>query len=83
MNPKRMQQFLKSAAGLARARVVATELLDQLLVAVDRAFAALDARFGGEALPSLTGGLESSCRRGRGILLARDDGMQSRRPCEP
>jgi hypothetical protein len=35
-----MQQFLKPAARTARAEVVAPELLDQLLVAVDDAVAA-------------------------------------------
>jgi hypothetical protein len=59
-----MQQFLKSAAGAARARIVATELLDELLAAADDARSALDARLRGEAPASLTGDLER--RRSRG-----------------
>jgi hypothetical protein len=39
-----MQQRLKSASGAARAQVVAPELLGQLNVAVDDAFAAPDLR---------------------------------------
>ncbi len=41
-----MQQFLKPTAGMARAQVVATEFLDQRLVAIDHSLAALDADFG-------------------------------------
>jgi hypothetical protein len=57
-----MQQFLKPAAGTARARVVAAELLGKLLHAVHDALAALHARFGGIALAALTGGLETEIR---------------------
>jgi len=42
-----MQQALKSASGAAGAEVVAPELLDQLLVAVDDAVAAPDPGLGG------------------------------------
>lgn len=57
-----MQQFLKSARGAARAQIVAAQLFQQLLAAVDDARSAdgaLDARFGGESLLSLTRDLES------------------------
>src|SRR5688572_11374492 len=58
-----MQQRLKPAAGAARARIVASELFDELLVPAHDAHAALDARLGREALAALASDLESS--RGR------------------
>jgi hypothetical protein len=61
-----MQQFLKPVAGTAWTWVVAAELLDQFLVPVHDAVAALDAGFGREAFPALTRGLET--RTGRGVL---------------
>jgi hypothetical protein len=48
-----MQQFLKPARGTARAGIVAAQLFQQLLVAVNdaiRAGRALDAGFGRETL---------------------------------
>ena len=57
-----MQQFLKSAGGTARAQIVAAQLFQQLLAAVDDAQAAegaLDARFRGETLLPFTRCLES------------------------
>ena len=66
-----MQQFLKPARGAARAWVVATELFDQFLVAMDEAgdlsLRALDAGFGREPFPALTRGLETSI--GRGVVV--------------
>jgi hypothetical protein len=59
-----MQQFLKPASGIAGAGIIATELLRQLFVTVNDAAAAFDAGLGREALLSLTGRLESCCRRG-------------------
>jgi hypothetical protein len=40
--PERMQHFLKSAAGPARTEIVASELLNELFLAVHDAVAALD-----------------------------------------
>jgi hypothetical protein len=62
-----MQQFLKPAARIAGAWVVATELLEKLFVAVHHAVPALDPDFGREALPTLAAGLET--RTGRGAWL--------------
>jgi hypothetical protein len=59
-----MQQFLKPAAGTARAWVVTAELFEKLLVAVHDALAAFDARLGREAFATLTRGLETRRRRG-------------------
>jgi hypothetical protein len=59
-----MQQFLKPAARIARAWVVAAELLEELFVAVHYAVTAFNASFGREALPALTRRLESSTGRG-------------------
>ena len=67
-----MQQRLKSASGAARARIIATELLEQFLAAAHYAFASLDARFGGEALPTFASDLESSRLRGGVCSCARD-----------
>lgn len=58
-----MQQFLKPAAGVAWARVIATQLLDEFLVPVYDAEPALDLRFGRESLAAFTGGLESRMSR--------------------
>jgi hypothetical protein len=54
-----MQQFLKPTRGAAWAGVVPAQLLYQLLVAAHHAMAALHARLGREALPALTGDLET------------------------
>jgi hypothetical protein len=62
-----MQQFLKPAARIAGAWVVATELLEKLFVPIDDAVPALDPGFGREALPTLAAGLET--RIGRGAWL--------------
>ena len=57
--PLRRQQRLKAAAGAARARVVAAELLLQVLVAVDDTQAPLDLGLRREALASLARDLET------------------------
>jgi hypothetical protein len=59
-----MQQFLKPTARVARALIVATELLEKLLVPVHYALAAFDPAFGREALPTLAGRLETKMGRG-------------------
>jgi hypothetical protein len=59
-----MQQFLKSPAREARAWVVATELLSELFVTANNARSAFNPSLGREALPSFTGDLETSGRRG-------------------
>jgi hypothetical protein len=51
---------LKPASGLARAKIVAAELFDQLFFAADDALAALDFGFRWEAPPTLAGSLEKS-----------------------
>jgi len=54
-----MQQRLKSTARAARAEVVPSELLDELLLAaVNRAFTPLDVGLGGEASTALARALE-------------------------
>ena len=63
-----MQQFLKSAARVAWARIISAQLLKEFLFAVDYASTALDASFRREALPPLTCFLET--RIGRGVLWA-------------
>src|SRR5215467_6160592 len=55
-----MHQFLKPAAGSARARIVAAELFSELLGAPDYAVATLDPRFGRISLASLARSLETS-----------------------
>jgi len=58
-----MQQRLKSLPGAARARVVAAELFDQLLLpAAHEAQPALDARFARKALTALGRHLETRAR---------------------
>jgi len=59
-----MQQFLKSPARETRAWIVAAELLSELFAAADDAHSAFDPSLGREALPSFTGDLETSQRRG-------------------
>jgi hypothetical protein len=59
-----MQQFLKPTAGAAWAWVIATQLLDQLLVSVHNAMTALDPGFGWEAPATLTRDLETETGRG-------------------
>jgi hypothetical protein len=56
--PEARQQARKFPAGTARAEVVPAELLEQLLVAVDDAVAALHLRFGRESFATLTGDFE-------------------------
>jgi hypothetical protein len=58
-----MQQFLKPATRPARAWVVAAELLEKFLVAVDDPVSALYARFGGIAALTLARGLETEIAR--------------------
>jgi hypothetical protein len=60
------QQRLKAASRAARAQVVATEFLEQLLAATDDPFAALDALLGREALAAFTHRLKSGPRTGYG-----------------
>jgi hypothetical protein len=52
--------FREPPAAAARAQVVATELLDEFLVAVHDAKAALDARLGGETFPAFAHRLEKN-----------------------
>ena len=59
-----MQQRLKSAAGSARAGIIATELLDKLFATADNAITAFHLGFGGEAFPTFTTDLESNWLRG-------------------
>jgi hypothetical protein len=58
-----MQHFLKPLAGVARARVVAAELLEQLLAAVHYAVAALDPGFGWIPVAPLARDLKSRSPR--------------------
>jgi hypothetical protein len=60
-----MQQAFKAPPGAAGARVVAAELLDQLLLAVDNPQPALDLALGWEPAPALAGRLKRSAARGR------------------
>jgi hypothetical protein len=62
-----MQQFLKPAARLARARVVTPEFLDEFFIPVHYAMAAFDPGFRRESLPTLTRCLET--RIGRGVWV--------------
>jgi hypothetical protein len=59
-----MQQCLKPAAGATWARIVATELLEELFVPVHNAVSAFDPDFGREALPALARRLETNIGRG-------------------
>jgi hypothetical protein len=59
-----MQQFLKPAAGAARAGIVASELFLQVLDPAHDAKSALHARFGREAFGAFTGFLETRVRPG-------------------
>ena len=59
-----MQQFLKPAAGVARAWIVAAELFEELLVTVHDAMTAFDPGFRGEAFPAFTRRLETGIGRG-------------------
>lgn len=60
-----MQQFLKPTAGSAWARIVATELFEQFLVAMHHSVPALDLGFGREALLTLACSLETRIDWGR------------------
>ena len=59
-----MQQFLKPAAGVARAWIVTPELFEELFSPVHDAMAAFHAGFGRETLATLTRCLETSIGRG-------------------
>ena len=59
-----MQQRLKSTAGPARARIIATEFLDQFFGTAHDASTALYVSFGREALPAFSTDLESNWLRG-------------------
>jgi hypothetical protein len=65
-----MQQRLKPAAGVAGARIVATELFEKLFVPVHNAVSALDPGFGREALPTLARDLETSTGRGACLCVS-------------
>ena len=65
-----MQQFLKPAARIAGAWVVATELLEKLFVAVHHAVPALDPGFGREAFPTLAADLETKICRGAWLCVS-------------
>jgi hypothetical protein len=54
-----MQQFLKTVTGFAGARIVTTELLNELLISVDKPTPALHMRLGGEPFASLSSDLKS------------------------
>ena len=58
-----MQHFLKSFPRTARARVVATELLDQFLVPMHDALPSLDVRLGGIASAPLARDLKTQTPR--------------------
>jgi len=59
-----MQHFLKPATGTAGARIVASQFLYQLFVAVNKAHSALDASLRWEAPAALAGlRLKSTLRR--------------------
>jgi hypothetical protein len=58
-----MQHFLKPLAGVARTRVVAAELLEQLLAAVHHAIAALHPGFGWISAAALARDLKSRSPR--------------------
>src|SRR5471030_98946 len=60
-----MQQFLKPAARVAWAGVVAAKFFEKLFTSVHYAVAAFDSGFRGETLLALTRGLET--RNGRGV----------------
>jgi hypothetical protein len=55
-----MQQRLKSAAGSARARIIATEFLKQFFCAAHNASTALYVSFGREAFTTFATDLESN-----------------------
>jgi hypothetical protein len=57
--------LLEQLVGAAGTRIVATELLGELLVAVDDSITLLDLRLGREAATSLAGDLESTSIRRR------------------
>jgi hypothetical protein len=59
-----MQQRLKSTAGSARARIIATEFLDEFFGAADDAIATLDIGLRRKALSTFATDLESNWLRG-------------------
>jgi hypothetical protein len=59
-----MQQRLKSAAGSAGARIIATEFLDQFFGTAHDAITALDVSFGRKAPSTFATDLESDWLRG-------------------
>lgn len=62
-HPVSRQHRLKSEARVARAGIVAPELFNQFLVAMDKAQAALHAGFGGVTFAALRRALESRVGR--------------------
>jgi hypothetical protein len=76
-----MQHFLKPPRGSARAWVVATEALEELLVAVHDAVTALDVGLGRETVAPFAGALESKARRdGRSVSWRTSAGLWTRGP---
>jgi hypothetical protein len=59
-----MQQRLKSTAGSARARIIATEFLNEFFATAHDAITALDVGFGREAVSTFATDLESNWLRG-------------------
>ena len=71
-----MQQSLKSTARATWAGVIAPELLQELFVTADDAFAALNTRLGRKTLTTLARDLESSWLRGGLFVYARDTSLE-------
>jgi hypothetical protein len=59
-----MQQRLKSTAGSAGARIIATKFLDQFFGTTHNAIAALDMGLGRKTFPTFATDLESNWLRG-------------------
>jgi hypothetical protein len=74
-----MQQFLKAPSGTAGAGVIAAQLLDQFLITVHDAVAALHVHLGRVALPSFTAPFKSL--PGRGVAWRTSGGVAGCTPC--
>ena len=72
---------MKAPPGAAGAGVVATEALEELLVAAHNAAAALDARLGGEAPPVLRTLEETRAAPAAAVILEADYGGQNLATC--
>jgi hypothetical protein len=66
-----MQHFLKPLPRTARTRIIASQFLDQFLVAMNHALTALDVCFGWIPLAPLAGDLKSLVRRQSGRICYR------------